>query len=226
MKIRSFQLIVFSFVVFLGGCASGAKRENMVYAPYQSQFDSYDSKLSKNVSVKAIGGGKGTNPLWTSQVSDPEFAGALMASLDVAGLLSQSGKYNLDAYITNIEQPLMGVNFTVTASIHYRLTDLLHNRVVYEKTLSTPYTAAFGDALYGVTRLRLANEGAVRENIKAFLIDLARLNLSASGRLPSSGTGTKYKRSVEERIKALDNLRKNGLITEEEYIRELHQILG
>ena len=179
MNIKSYQTVLLVILLLLGGCATGAKRENMVYAPYQSQSTSYGSELVSNISVTTVGGGTETNPMWVSQVSDAEFAQALMASLDIAGLLNlnQSGEYILEAHIVNIEQPLMGFDLTVTADIYYRLTDVVSSRLIYEKKLATTYTAVFSDALYGVTRLRLANEGAVRENIRFFLFDLSRLNL-------------------------------------------------
>ena len=67
---------------------------------------------------------------------------------------------------------------TVSSKVHYTLVDTRDNKTVYEKTIDTPYTAAFTDALMGVTRLRLANEGAIRKNIEALIRDLQAMNVS------------------------------------------------
>jgi hypothetical protein len=38
-----------------------------------------------------------------------------------------------------------------------------------DQTVLTPYTANFSDAFVGMGRLRLANEGAMRENIREII---------------------------------------------------------
>jgi hypothetical protein len=50
----------------------------------------------------------------------------------------------------------------------------------------TPYTANFGDALVAVERLRLANEGAMRENIKEII---SRIITASEPGGPLSGAG-------------------------------------
>ena len=47
-----------------------------------------------------------------------------------------------------------------------------------ERKLATPYTAKMGDAFVGTERLRLANEGAVRENISKLIGDLGQMKVS------------------------------------------------
>lgn len=45
------------------------------------------------------------------------------------------------------------------------------------KSITSSYTASMGDSLVGVTRLRLAVEGAARNNIKQGLEAIAAMNL-------------------------------------------------
>ena len=66
---------------------------------------------------------------------------------------------------------------TVTASINYVLTERASGKTVYTKTITLPYTAKFSDAFAGYERLRLANEGAARENIKQLIDELIALKL-------------------------------------------------
>ena len=58
---------------------------------------------------------------------------------------------------------------TVTATVRYTLVSDADQAVKWDQTLVTPYTAKLGEALVGSERLRLANEGAMRENIKLMI---------------------------------------------------------
>ena len=64
---------------------------------------------------------------------------------------------------------------TVTATVNYILTDTLSGQVIYERDIAIPYTAEFSEAFLGMERLRKANEGAARVNIKEFVDDLYEL---------------------------------------------------
>lgn len=55
---------------------------------------------------------------------------------------------------------------TVTSDIQYLLVRRRDLSKAGGFIVLAPYTATFGDAAYGVTRLRLANEGAIRDNIR------------------------------------------------------------
>ena len=50
-------------------------------------------------------------------------------------------------------------------------------KLVWEDQTNRPFTATVGDAFAGTVRLKLANEGAIRENIKAGLERIATLTL-------------------------------------------------
>jgi len=173
-------LFVVSFSIFLFGCATGAKMENMAYTDSDATQKNYDEKLKNEVAVSSVSGGEDTNPAWTSEISDENFSGALKESLAKQGLLSETGKYKLKVTLVKVEQPLFGLDMTVTTHVNYTLTDSQENKVVYENTVVTPYTATVGDAFVGVQRLRLANEGSGKENIKTLLDELSKLNIQAN----------------------------------------------
>jgi len=168
-------IVLFTSVLFLFGCASGAKKENMVYEP--SVPMSYDTKLKNSVDVEETSGGKNTNPAWTSEISNEAFSGAVKESLDRQGLLSDSGIYKLQITLIKVDQPLFGLNLEVTTHVKYTLTDSSNNSVVFSETIIKPYTATVGDAFAAVKRLRLANEGSGKENIKGLLEKLAELKI-------------------------------------------------
>lgn len=163
----------------LTGCASPARIDQMVAtaAPQQRIAKTH---LRHNVAVKDVTGGKETNPMWVSNVGNSEFEQALEGSLRDAGLLSagkQAGKYTLVAHMEKLEQPMFGVSMTVSASVHYSLTERATGKVLLDRTVTLPYTAAFSDALVGTERLRLANEGAVRVNIAKIIEEMFALGI-------------------------------------------------
>lgn len=167
-------IFIVSLVLVLTGCASGARMENMVYS--DSSNKSYAQQLKQQVQVSGVQGGKKTNPAWKSEISNDMFRLALKQSLATQGLLSESGRYSLNASLDKIDQPLFGLDFTVTTYIKYTLTDTQTNKTVFEKTVIAPYTATVGDAFMGVERLRLANEGSGKKNIENLLTDLTKLD--------------------------------------------------
>ncbi|RON01596.1 hypothetical protein BK659_24080 [Pseudomonas brassicacearum] len=172
-------LSVSLFALFLTGCASSAKIENMQVNPAQAQ--TYDVALRDNMKVDSVGGGSTTNPLWTSQIESADFRSALEQSLSNAGLLGQNSKanYTLRANLVSLDQPLFGLNFTVTSMVEYSLVENATGRVIWTDKVKAPFTAGVGDSFFGVKRLRLANEGSARENINELLKRLAGLKLGA-----------------------------------------------
>jgi hypothetical protein len=129
------------------------------------------SPAYKAISLGTVTGGKDTNPLWISDVSNQNFHDALEQSLELYVLEADGavGRYRLDVALVSIDQPAIGLDFTVTTKVHYTLVPKDGGPAKFDQTIETPYTAKFGDAFLGYERSRLATEGAVRENISAFI---------------------------------------------------------
>jgi len=127
-----------------------------------------------------VSGGHRTNPMWTSQVSNEDFRRALESSLTKHHVFSrvvQGGncEYRLDVTLLRLKQPLAGFDMTVTAEVTWKLTDVRSSRVVWQETTTDAYKATVSDAFVGVTRLKLANEGAIRESIKTGIERISKL---------------------------------------------------
>jgi hypothetical protein len=165
-------------ILFFSGCASKATMENMVYK--SSVHQQYSPALKESVVVDNVSGGKDTNPIWTSQVGDVEFKDAVKNSLVSEGLYSDNGRYKLTVKINGIDQPLFGLDMQVTLMATYTLVDSKTNKELLCKNIASPYTATFSDSAVGIIRLRLANEGSVRENIKVLLNELAKLKIDSN----------------------------------------------
>jgi hypothetical protein len=187
-QMRSFRtaaaLALACVALALTGCATPAQTEMMVVDKGLAGRVQPSSPMYGNVGIKDVTGGSETNPAWLSKVGSAEFERALEDSLRAAGLLAQSrdsGRFLLSAHLQKLDQPLLGVDITVTAVVVYTVWQRASGANVYEKTISTPYTAKFSDALYGPTRLRLANEGAIRANIGQLVDELSRLRIDGVG---------------------------------------------
>lgn len=168
-------LVVLVLSTYLFGCASGAKQENIAYKPIQKA--TYAPELGKNVALNSVSGGRETNPMWTSEISNQAFLGALRNSLTSQDLYSDKGRYNLQVEMVGVDKPLVGFDMTVTTRVRYRLVDTDSDQIVFEELVVAPYTATVGDAFAAVTRLRLANEGSAKKNIENFLRRLAQLKI-------------------------------------------------
>jgi hypothetical protein len=162
-------------IALVGGCASGSKPDAMV-----AQVVAPVRKSDGDVSI-AVSGGKETSKMGASQISNDAFAQALRESIEKAGLFSSvttdGGRYRLTSFIGKVDQPMFGLSFTVKMEVSYALTDTKSGSSIWTKDINSEYTATAGQALAGVQRLRLANEGAARENIRQALTEMAALAL-------------------------------------------------
>ena len=70
---------------------------------------------------------------------------------------------------------LFGGAFTVTLETGWALTKASDKSVVMRKAVRSSHTAQMSDSFVGVTRLRLALEGAVRNNISQGLQAISEL---------------------------------------------------
>ena len=159
----------------LGGCASGARTANMVVEVTPETVLTEDSPLFAGVELESVSGGEETNPLWTSQVGDVEYEEALRLSLaNHAMLADSSATYVLVAELVELEQPFVGFDMEVISTARYVMMEAETGDVVFDETFTTPFTADFSSSFRAVERLRLANEGAMRANIGAFIVDVVQ----------------------------------------------------
>lgn len=173
MRAKSSYAVVVAALLFLGGCASGATAPGMTVKAAEITAPARP-EVAQAVGVSAVSGGQATDPLWTSQISNKDFAKALVSSLRNAGLLSEgaNARYLVKAELIALEQPLVGFSMKVTSRIRYTLTDAKTGAVVFAEEIVAPHTATMGDAMIGTQRLRLANEGSARKSIAALIAKL------------------------------------------------------
>jgi len=164
--------IQFSFamaaLVALAGCASSADPKAMTIAPQTSEKP-FPERLQHAMCVRNVTGGESTNPMWVSKVDNDGFKTALGTSLDSAGLTAPADKcaYPVDVNLLGLSQPAAGFDMEVTSHVNYKVYDSSGAPYLLE-TIDAPFTAAMGEAFLATERLKLANEGSIRESIKQF----------------------------------------------------------
>lgn len=192
------HVVLALFALTLGACAAASKPGAMVPELTNETIIKEASALRETVSVGTVGGGKETNPLWTSEVSNTDFAEALRQSFAAHAMLAtETGVYRLDAELVELKQPFAGFNMTVTSIVNYTLTNVETDEVVLEETISEAYTAKAGDAFVGVKRLQLANEGSIKSNISS-LIALMIDRVDGAADAPAEEMMDKLEETVED----------------------------
>ena len=91
--------------------------------------------------------------------------------------ITKNLKYLLEVKLISLDQPLFGLDLKVTATTEYTLKEKTTDKIVYSGTFSTPFTATFSDSAIAIQRLRMANEGAVRNNIEKIVDELISINI-------------------------------------------------
>lgn len=125
------------------------------------------AKYRHAVEVRSVTGGAMMNVLTMPGVSNEPLKAALEDSLRANGYLaSATPKYFVDAEIKNLDQPLMGIDLTVSAVVTYKVSGAGTNA---SYPIRSEGKATFGDSPIAADRLRLANERAMQDSIRQFL---------------------------------------------------------
>jgi hypothetical protein len=139
------------------------------------------AKHTESLGVTVTGGSE-TSALGASKISNEDFAEAIKNSIGQSGLFAKivstgQSDYQLDVQIVRLDQPMFGTSFTVNLEATWRLMHSGDQKLIWEKAITSSSTATFSEAFSGVTRLRLANEGAARNNIQEAIADMSALAL-------------------------------------------------
>ena len=172
--VKFFKLyLIFGLSIFAYGCATPASQQAMTISHTDATFKKNEI-LKNSISVRNVIGGKSTNPLWTSQVDNEGFKGALEQSLSIVGYKAsdaENAKFIVDAELRKIEQPLIGIDFEVPSEIIYTVT---HDGEKKSFPVNAIGTARFSDNWVGYERLKAANEKSIKENIFQFINQLSK----------------------------------------------------
>ncbi|MEL6317765.1 MAG: hypothetical protein AAFR16_09040 [Pseudomonadota bacterium] len=161
----------------LGACASNVRTTALVPEATAQSLAPEDSPLHRNISIGRVDGGAETKTLGLTQVSASELQEALQNAMLLASMLGGTDSaLTVDATLEKLEQPQLAVNLEVISTIFYRVRSIRTGAIVYQERIVTPHTTQFTESIIRSERQRLANEGAIKENIRVFL---EKLNAAA-----------------------------------------------
>ncbi|HDR27241.1 hypothetical protein [Rhodovulum sp.] len=119
-------------------------------------------------------------PGWAPELSDGTFRAALENALRQARIMAPGGVRTLEATVLQVDQPPSETSTTkVVLTVHYLLRDVT-GRPVLERRVTSGYTATIAQAVQGVDRLRVAREGAMRQNIDVLLREFGSASADAA----------------------------------------------
>ena len=149
-------------LLLLGGCASPPTQEAMV--PTNMVIT---KKHPETVRLDVAGGAGDAAGL---AVSNAALEAALSQAIKESKLFSQvvkgtGGDYLLTANVFSVNQPMFGMAMTVKMEVGWTLTRASDGKTVWQEAIRSEHTSTPGEAFAGVTRVRLATEGAVKNNI-------------------------------------------------------------
>jgi hypothetical protein len=168
--------LLIACAALLGGCATATTFEGMVPTSVDAA-----KRHPQSVSV-AVSGGQETDAAGKPQISDGTFRQALVEAINRSRTFSSvvqgsGGDYVLTVALISLDQPSFGLTFTVKMEAGWTLRRASGGAPVWQEPIRSEFTATTSDALAAVTRLRLATEGAARNNIAQGLGRISRLNL-------------------------------------------------
>jgi len=171
-----FYFLILVFFIF--SCSTMPRVAEMVPETQDIEFKS----TGKSVKVGFASGGRDETAFSGSQINSRDMRKALIIAIEKSNLFSEVAQegtkdYDVSFRIMSQDQPSFGIGMTVSLKVLYKLVNISTEDVVFEKLIISKFTAGMGDAFVGATRLKMANEGAVRENIHSFLKTISKLEL-------------------------------------------------
>lgn len=168
------SIVTLTLSSLLAACAPALKGTEMM--PKSAVYDSLSSGvLNRNISLGTVTAKESAGGL-TAPVTSQQYQEALILALRQAGWYNSSGngRFLLDANISEIDQPLIGFNFTVKSQAEYTLTEQKSGKVRYHDKLTLPCTVLWSEAPVADVRLRQATACSVGENITHLLKTLSQ----------------------------------------------------
>ncbi|MET0963152.1 MAG: hypothetical protein ABWY05_10095 [Noviherbaspirillum sp.] len=165
---------ILAALFLIGGCASPLTQEGMVPTGMV-----INKKHHETVRVAVSGGSETSERL---AISNASLEAALNQTINESRLFSQvvkgnGGDYLLTANLFSMDQPMFGMAMTVKLEAGWTLKRASDSKIVWQEAIWSEHTSTPGEAFAGVTRVRLATEGAVKNNIAEALSKIATLPL-------------------------------------------------
>ena len=163
--------------LLLAGCGSvPATSEGMAAS-------TYDVEQQHTYSVEVLtSGGEVASATHPAQITDAVLAQAIEEAIFGSGVFNEvtsapAADYQLSVHLFSLEQPAMGFSMSVHMEAGWTLKRVADDQIIWRESIASLYTASTADAFAAVERLRLATEGAARNNILKGIRKLSELDL-------------------------------------------------
>ena len=169
--VSSLLLVLLATLV---GCATPASVEGMTLDPDTAATLRLRNRAPFPVQVVSVTGGEDARAFDSAWVEDEGLHRALEASLTAAGfpLGGPPEAYALEAAIESLRHPTGAFDMPAFFKVRYRMTAPASEQLVFDHTIEAGYLVPFRATFSGAERLRLAVEGAARDNIAKLVEDL------------------------------------------------------
>ncbi len=175
MRMAAARMALLAMPILLAqGCAQAPEVDAMV--PHLKM--STAARTEKTLAIVRAKGGAETNPFMAPVIENEGFRHALKIAIERAGLFrkvfyDQNGDYLLYPEIV-VQDVVAGLSMTSVLTVRYRLVEAWTRDELWNARVPSRYDAALAEALYGLSRVRKAQEGSVRENLRAALEQLGK----------------------------------------------------
>jgi hypothetical protein len=155
-----------ALVMTAGGLAACATQQGMTVEARMT--NPAPPKYRNALAIRSVTGGQAMNVLTVPGVPNEPFKAALESSLAANGYLARAGapRYQVDAEIQDLQQPLIGLDLEVTAAVNYKVSGA-GTAATYP--IKATAKATFSDSPIAADRMRIANERAMQQNIRMFM---------------------------------------------------------
>jgi len=167
----------FAALLLISGCASPPTQEGMVPTGMV-----ISKKHPETVRLDVAGGADAATGAAGIAVSNAALETALNQAITESKLFSQvvrgnGGDFFLTANVFSVNQPMFGMAMTVKMEVGWTLKRASDGKTVWQEAIRSEHTSTPGEAFAGVTRVRLATEGAVKNNIAEAIARIGALPL-------------------------------------------------
>lgn len=181
---KSFRILYYTIILFISllsiiGCSYTANVNTMIPG-------NYDLKQKHPGSINIIVSGAEEDDsgvdLMMSMITNESFKKALKNSIVNSNLFSEvvddsDANYLLDVHIANISEPPPGTSMHAKMITNWKLVETEINKVIWQDLIITSHTAGAFAAFVGTKRIKIALEGAARNNIQKGINRLSAIDL-------------------------------------------------
>ena len=165
-----------ALLAVVAACAGPARTDLMVPETQRAMAASEDSRMHRAIALTDVGGGEETT--YMPEVGSEEFREALRRALEAHEYLSlepANAPYQLKAFIIEVRHPRPSISTRVDSFVRYTLLRTADGHILFDDVVHGTHTVAFDESFAGMERVRLAEEGAMRDSISALLERLRSL---------------------------------------------------